>query len=360
MTTDPNPLAPLEPILQDPKVTEIMIDGYQTVYIEKGGKLIDVPTPFRDNDHLLETIRYIAMMVGRRVDESHPIVDLRLSDGSRVNVVIPPISMVGPAMTIRKFFKEPLTLEKMLQSGSVNEPIVEFLRACVTGLASIATCGGTGAGKTALLNFLANMIPDDERIIVCENASELRLRHKRLVVMETRPANLEGKGEVSMTDLVVNALKMRPERIIVGEVRGPEALHLLAAMNTGHDGAMFTLHANSPQDALTRLETMAGMANPAIPLLTLREQIASALNFLVQVERLRDGARKVVRVTEVEGLEGGVIRLADIFVYQQTGFENGVVQGRHAPTGKIPAFMKQLRERGVNLPMEMFVPKMGG
>ncbi len=359
MTIEPTPLAPLDPILQDPEVTEILIDGYQTVYIEKGGKLVDVPTPFRDNDHLMETITFIASQLGRRVDESHPIVDLRLSDGSRVNIVAPPISLVGPAMTIRKFYKRPLTLEEMLQSGSLNDDLVQFLKACVAGLASIAIVGGTGAGKTVWLNTLANMIGDDERIITCENAGELRLRHRRRVAMETRPPNLEGRGEVSMTDLVINALKMRPERIVVGEVRGGEALHLLAAMNTGHDGAMFTLHANSPQDALARLETMAASANPSIPLLALREQIASALNFLVQVERLRDGTRKVVRVTEVEGIEGGVIRLADIFVYQQTGFENGVVQGRHAPTGKIPAFLRSLRERGLHLPMEMFVPKMG-
>ncbi len=360
MSTDPNPLAPLEPILKDPAVTEIMIDGYKTVYIEKDGKLIDIePSPFRDEEQLLEMVRWIAETMGRRVDESHPMVDLRLSDGSRVNAVIPPIALNGTSVTIRKFYKEPLTLEKVLEFGSLDEALVKFLQACVEGLATIAVVGGTGAGKTVLLNFLANWIGKEERIITCENASELKLTHKRHVALESRPANLEGRGEVSMTDLVINALRMRPERIIVGEVRSVEALHLLAAMNTGHDGSMFTMHANNPQDALTRLETMAGSANPAIPLLALREQIASALNFIVVMERLRDGSRKVVRVTEVEGLEGGAIKLNDIFVYQQTGFENGRVVGKHIPTGKIPAFMKNLRERGVNLSMELFVPKLG-
>jgi pilus assembly protein CpaF len=360
MPTDPNPLAPLEPILKDPGVTEIMIDGYKTVYIEKGGQLIDiVPSPFRDEEQLMETINWIANSLGRRADESHPLVDLRLPDGSRVNVVVPPIALNGACMTIRKFYKEPITLEKLQSSGTFDEAIMKFLQACVEGRANLAVVGGTGAGKTVFLNFLANWIGADERIITCEDVGELRLPHRRHVALETRPANLEGRGEVTMTDLVINALKMRPERIIVGEVRWDEALHLLAAMNTGHDGSMFTMHATNPQDALTRLETMAGSANPSIPLLALREQIASALNFIVVMERLRDGTRKIVRVSEVEGLEGGVIKLADIFVYQQTGFENGVVQGKHVPTGKIPSFMKQLRERGVNLPMELFVPKMG-
>ena len=347
-------LGPLEPLLADPAVTEILVDGYNNIYVERGGKLEDVPGAFRDDDHLMEIIQRIAAMTGRRVDESHPMLDMRLSDGSRVNVVIPPISLDGPLMTIRKFTATLLTADDLMRFGVWNEAIVEFLRACVRGLINIVVSGGTGSGKTTLMNIIAGMIADDERIITVEAASELRLPQRRVVRLEARPPNLEGKGEVTVSDLVINALRMRPERIIAGEVRGEEALHLLAAMNTGHNGSMLTLHANSPRDALSRLEVMASSGNPSIPLLGVRETMVGAIDLIVHIERLRDGSRKIVKVTEVQGMQGDIITLADIFVFEQTSVESGKIVGRFVGTGQIPRFMSRFKDLGIPLSMDLF------
>jgi len=349
-------LGPLEPLLEDATVTEILVDGYNKIYVERRGKLEDAPASFRDDGHLMEIINRIVTPLGRRIDESHPIVDVRLPDGSRVNVVIPPIALTGPVMTIRKFTATLLTADDLLRLGACNEAIVEFLRACVQGRINIAISGGAGSGKTTLLNLIAGMIPDDERIIVVENVAELRLPQKRVVRLESRPLNLEGKGEVTIRDLVINALRMRPDRIIAGEVRWDEALHLFAAMNTGHDGSMFSLHASSPRDALARLEVMASSANPSIPLLGVREMIASAIGLIVHRERLQDGSRKVVKVTEVQGMQGDVITLSDLFVFQQTGVEDGKIAGRFVATGQIPKFLNRIRDAGIQLPMDLFAP----
>lgn len=349
-------LGPLEPILADPLVMEIMINGYQNIFVERNGQLEEVPSTFRNDDHVLDIIRRIATPLGRPVDESHPIVDLRLSDGSRVNAIIPPIALTGPCLTIRKFFRAPLTVEQLLAGGTLDSKILEFLRACVIGRANLIVGGGTGAGKTTLLNVMAQMIPEGERIITIEDASELRLAQKHVVVLESRPPNLEGRGAVTLRDLVINALKMRPERLIVGELRGAEALDYLQAINTGHDGSMSSMHANNPRDTLARFETLASAGNASIPLLTLREQMASGLNLIVHVERLADGSRKIMRVTEVQGLLGDSVQLTDLFVFQQTGLEGRVIAGRHIATGKIPSFLHQLRQAGITLPMEMFAP----
>jgi pilus assembly protein CpaF len=349
-------LGPLEAILMDPDVTEVMVNGFKNIFIERKGKLEEVPSQFRDDEHLLSIIHRIAEPLGRRIDESHPMVDMRLEDGSRVNVVIPPISLVGPCLTIRKFYREPLTLEQLLQFGSLDERLADFLRACVQGRLNLIVSGGSGAGKTILLNLLAGMIANDERIIVMEDASELRLKQKHVIVLESRPPNIEGRGEVSIRDLVINALRMRPERLIVGETRGPEALDFLQALNSGHDGSMTSMHANNPRDALIRYETMVGMGSASLPLLAVREQMASGFNLIVHVERLMDGSRKIVRVSEVQGLLGDVVQLTDLFVFQQTGTEQRRVVGRHVATGKIPSFLHRLREAGITLPMEMFAP----
>jgi len=349
-------LGPLETILEDPLVTEVMINGYQNIFIERDGQLEEVPSTFRDDDHLMDIILRIAKPLGRLPNESHPIVDMRLSDGSRVNVVVPPISLVGPCLTIRKFFRAPLTAEQLLGVGAWDEKLISFLRACVQGRLNILVSGGAGAGKTTLLNLLCGLIPNGERLIVIEDANELRLTQRNVVLLESRPPNLEGRGEVSLRDLVINALRMRPERLIVGELRGPEALDFLQTINTGHDGSMSSMHANNPRDALARLETLASAGNASIPLLTLREQMASGLNLIVHVERLMDGSRKVIRVTEVQGLLGDSVQLTDLFTFQQTGTEARQIVGQHIATGKIPSFLHQLREAGIVLPMEMFAP----
>jgi pilus assembly protein CpaF len=349
-------LGPLEPLLQDPLVMEIMVDGPNHIYVERKGKLEDAPARFRDEAHLMEIIRRIAEPLGRRVDESHPIVDLRLEDGSRVNVVIPPIALSGPTLTIRKFWKTTLTVEELIRFGGWTENIVTFLRAVVAGRANLVISGGSGSGKTTLANLMAQMIADGERIITVEMAAELDLPRKRVVRLEARPPNLEGKGEITVRDLVQNALRMRPDRVLLGEVRGAETLDFLQAMNTGHDGSMCTIHANNPRDALARFEVMASSGNPSIPLVGLREQMASAINFIVHIERLSDGSRKVMRVTEVQGMQGDVIQLADIFAFQQTGFEGGRVQGRFAATGQIPKFLSRLRDAGIQVPMDLFAP----
>lgn len=349
-------LGPLEPLLADKDVVEILIDGYDRIYVERRGQFEDVPAVFRDNDHLLEVIDHILASQGRHVDENVPMVDARLPDGSRVNVVLPPVALNGPSVTIRKFTATLVNTDDLLRLGAWDETLFKFLRACVYGRLNMVICGGTGSGKTTVLNAMASLIPGDERIITIEPAAELRLPQKRVVRLEARPPNLEGRGEITLSDLVINALRMRPDRLIAGEVRGAEALHLLSAMNTGHDGSMFTMHASGPRDALARLEVMAGSANPSIPLVGLREMMASALDLIIDIQRLSDGSRKIVKVCEVQGMQGDAINLADLFVFQQTGVDNGKVSGRFAATGQIPKFLSRIRDAGIDMPMDLFTP----
>lgn len=352
-------LGPLEPLLADEHISEIMVDGYRKIYVERFGKFEDVPSRFRNDEHLLEIINRIATPYGRKVDESNPMIDMRLRDASRVNVVIPPISLVGPVLIIRKFAQKyaSLSVEDLIRFGAWNEDIVEFLRACVRGRLNIAISGGTGSGKTTVLNLLANMIPNNERIIQVEEVDELSLSQKYVITLESRPPNLEGREEVTVRDLVKNALKMRPDRIITSEVRRDEALDLFDAMNTGHDGCMFTVHANTPHDALARLEVMATSANPSIPLLNVRQMMASALDLIVQQERLRDGSRKIVKISEVESMQGDTIVLSDIFEFRQTGMEAGKIKGYFTATGRIPKFLSRLGLAGIELPLSLFTPR---
>jgi pilus assembly protein CpaF len=302
----------------------------------------------------MRVIDRIVAPLGRRIDESSPYVDARLPDGSRVNAVIPPISLVGPTLTIRKFSKNPITVEQLIQFGSVSNEVVQFLKACVESRLNVLISGGTGSGKTTLLNVMSGFIPDDERIITIENAAELQLRQEHVVTLESRPPNIEGRGEITIRDLVINSLRMRPERIIVGECRGGETLDMLQAMNTGHDGSMTTAHANSPRDALSRVETMCLMAGMDLPVRAIREQVASAVDLIVQQERMRDGTRKVTIVSEVSGMEGDIITMTDIFSFEQTGMDAGKVVGRLRPTGLRPKFMDKIEESGINLPPSIF------
>jgi pilus assembly protein CpaF len=354
-----NMLAPLEPLLSDPDVVEVMVDGYNKVYVEKHGQLIDTPSLFRDDEHLMEVINHILEWVGQKVDESNPFCDARLSDGSRVNVVIPPISLVGPVLTIRKFMGRKLTIEDLIRFGAVSEDIIEFLRACVRARLNIVVAGGTGSGKTTFLNLVAGMIPPDERVITVENAGELQLPQelKRVVRMESRPPNLEGRGEVTVRDLVINALRMRPDRIVVGEVRSSETFDLLQAMNTGHDGTVFTIHANSPRDALARLEMQVTYADLSVPLLSIRQMMASAIDLITYQERMQDGSRKVLKVTEVTGMQGDIVELQDIFEFRQTGVEDGRIRGHFTATGRIPGFLNRIQTAGIELPLSLFTPK---
>lgn len=345
---------PLQSLLEDDTITEIMVNGPKNVYIERKGKVHRVPITFESNDHVMRIIDRIVAPLGRRIDESSPYVDARLPDGSRVNAVIPPISLVGPVLTIRKFSKNPITVDQMVQFGSITSEAVQFLKACVEARLNIIISGGTGSGKTTLLNVLSSFIPSDERIITIENAAELQLRQEHVVTLETRPPNIEGRGEITIRDLVVNALRMRPERIIVGECRGGETLDMLQAMNTGHDGSMTTAHANSPRDALARIETMCLMAGMDLPIRAIREQVASAVDVICQQERMRDGTRKVTTIAEVSGMEGDVITMTDIFVFEQTGTENGRIIGRLRPTGLRPKFMDKIEAAGIHLPPSIF------
>lgn len=347
-------LGPLQPLLEDDTISEIMVNGPKNVYIERKGKLHRVPVTFENNDHVMRIIDRIVAPLGRRIDESSPYVDARLQDGSRVNAVIPPISLVGPVLTIRKFSKNPITIEQLIQFGSVSAEAVQFMKACVEARLNILISGGTGSGKTTLLNVMSSFIPDDERILTIENAAELQLRQEHVVTLESRPPNIEGRGEVSIRDLVMNALRMRPERIIVGECRGGETLDMLQAMNTGHDGSMTTAHANTPRDALARVETMCLMAGMDLPVRAIREQVSSAVDLIVQQERMRDGTRKVTAITEVSGMEGDVITMTDIFVFESTGMENGKLIGRLRPTGLRPKFMEKIETAGINLPPSIF------
>ena len=345
---------PLQPLLEDDTITEIMVNGPKNVYIERKGKLHRVPVTFENNDHVMRVIDRIVAPLGRRIDESSPYVDARLPDGSRVNAVIPPISLVGPTLTIRKFSKNPITVDQLIQFGSISHEAVQFLKACVEARLNVLISGGTGSGKTTLLNIMSGFIPDDERIITIENAAELQLRQEHVVTLESRPPNIEGRGEITIRDLVINSLRMRPERIIVGECRGGETLDMLQAMNTGHDGSMTTAHANSPRDALSRVETMCLMAGMELPVRAIREQAASAIDVICQQERMRDGTRKVTSITEVSGMEGDVITMTDIFVFEQTGVESGKVMGRLRPTGLRPKFIDKIEASGINLPPSIF------
>jgi pilus assembly protein CpaF len=331
-----------------------MVNGPKNVYIERKGRLHRVPVTFENNDHVMRIIDRIVAPLGRRIDESSPYVDARLQDGSRVNAVIPPISLVGPTLTIRKFSKNPITIEQLIQFGSITAEAVQFLKACVEARLNILISGGTGSGKTTLLNVMSSFIPNDERILTIENAAELQLRQEHVVTLESRPPNIEGRGEITIRDLVINALRMRPERIIVGECRGGETLDMLQAMNTGHDGSMTTAHANTPRDALARVETMCLMAGMDLPVRAIREQVSSAIDLICQQERMRDGTRKVTTITEVSGMEGDVVTMTDIFVFEHTGMENGKIVGRLRPTGLRPKFMDKIETAGINLPPSIF------
>jgi len=345
---------PLQPLLEDDSVTEIMVNGAKNIYIERKGKLHRVPVTFESNDHVMRIIDRIVAPLGRRIDESSPYVDARLPDGSRVNAIIPPISLVGPTLTIRKFAKTPITVEQLLEFGTITAEALQFIKACVQARINIVISGGTGSGKTTLLNILSSFIPGDERIITIENAAELQLRQEHVVTLESRPPNIEGRGEISIRQLVINSLRMRPDRIIVGEIRDEAALDMLQAMNTGHDGSLTTLHSNSPRDTLARLETMTLMAGMELPVRAIREQVASAIDLIIHQERMRDGTRKVVNVTEVSGMEGDVITTTDIFVFEQTGIESGQVIGTLRPTGLRPNFMEKIEAVGIHLPPTIF------
>ena len=346
---------PIEPLLDDESVSEIMINGPHHVYIEKQGRLYKTDIRFRDNDHVMRLIDRIISPLGRRCDEQSPYVDARLPDGSRVNAVIPPISLTGPVVTIRKFSKKPLQPEDLVRYGTVTAPMLEFLRACVHVRLNIVISGGTGSGKTTLLNVLSGFIPEDERIVTIEDAAELRLQQDHIVPLESRPANIEGTGRISIRDLVANALRMRPDRIVVGECRGGEALDMLQAMNTGHDGSLTTLHSNSPRDTLARLETMSLMAGMDLPLSAIRAQVASALHLVIHQERMRDGTRKITHITEVLRMQGEVITTQDLFLYEQVGVDNdGRVVGRLRPTGLRPSFMDAFEVAGIHLPPTIF------
>ena len=347
-------LGPLQTLLEDDTITEIMVNGPKNIYIERKGKLHRVPITFESNDHVMRIIDRIVAPLGRRIDESSPYVDARLQDGSRVNAVIPPISLVGPVLTIRKFSKNPISIDQLIQFGSISTEAVQFLKACVEARLNIIISGGTGSGKTTLLNVLSGFIPNDERILTIENAAELQLRQEHVVTLESRPPNIEGRGEITIRDLVINALRMRPERIIVGECRGGETLDMLQAMNTGHDGSMTTAHANTPRDAISRIETMCLMAGMDLPVRAIREQIAGAVDVICQQERMRDGTRKVTSITEVSGMEGDVITMTDIFTFEPTGTEEGRIIGRIRPTGLRPKFMDKIEAAGIHLPPSIF------
>ncbi len=349
-------LGPLEPFVRDPEVTEIMVNNWDTIYVERGGKLYWTGTKFHDEQQLRRTIDKIVGKVGRRVDEASPYVDARLPDGSRVNAVIPPLSIDGPALTIRKFAADPYQADDLIEFGTMTSPVAQFLEACVRGRINVLVAGGTGAGKTTTLNVISSFIPDDERILTIEDAAELKLQQPHVIRLESRPPNIEGKGQITIRDLVRNSLRMRPDRIVVGEVRGAEALDMLQAMNTGHDGSVSTIHCNSPRDALSRLETITMMAGMELSNRAIREQIASAIQLIVYQQRLKDGTRRFTHVTEVAGMEGEVITLQDIFLFDfSAGIDDeGRFRGRLKSTGLRPKFLDKLAERGVYVEPELF------
>ena len=347
---------PIQELIDNPSYSEIMVNGPNQVYVEYKGKLTLTDIKFRDDAHLMNIIDRIVSLVGRHVDEASPMCDARLKDGSRVNVIIPPISLVGPVLTIRKFGKDPITAQQLLEWGSMTPKMLNFLEACVKGKLNIIVSGGTGSGKTTLLNVLSSYIPADERIVTIEDAAEVQLKQEHVVTLEARPANLEGRGQVSIRDLVRNALRMRPDRIIVGECRGGETLDMLQAMNTGHDGSLTTAHANSPRDTVSRVETMVMMSGMELPVRAIREQVASAIDMIVQQSRLRDGTRKITQITEVVGMEGDVISTQDLFVFETDGKldTNGKFQGKFVATGIHPNCLQKIRENGVVVKNDWF------
>ena len=347
-------LGPLEPLLQDETLTEIMVNGAESIYIEREGKISKTSYNFESDEHVMRIIDRIVAPLGRRVDESQPYVDARLPDGSRVNVIIPPLSIQGPIITIRLFSKVPYSMEDLIGFGTLTPEIAEFLEISVKSRLNVVISGGTGSGKTTTLNVLSAYVPNDERIITIENAAELQLQQEHVISLESRLPNIEGKGEVTIRDLVINSLRMRPDRIVVGEVRGGEALDMLQAMNTGHDGSLTTCHSNSPRDTLARLETMVLMAGTDLPHRAIREQVSSALHLIVHQERLRDGSRKLVSITEVQGMEGNVIVLQDLFSFEQTGFDDGRIVGQLRPTGVRPKFTELIDGAGYHLDAELF------
>jgi pilus assembly protein CpaF len=348
-------LGPLEPLMRDPTITDIMINGPKTAYVERRGRLEKVNVQFNDNRHLVQIIQRIAGRIGRRVDETSPMVDARLADGSRVNAVIPPLALDGALLSIRRFGARPLLARDLMTNRAMTPEMMRFLEGCIKARINIIISGGTGSGKTTLLNALSSYIPDDERVATIEDAAELRLQQPHVVRMETRPANIEGEGEVTTRDLVRNALRMRPDRIIIGECRGPEALDMLQAMNTGHDGSMTTIHANDTRDAISRLEMMVGMAGFDLPIWIIRRQISSAVQIIVQVARLTGGLRRLIKISEVTGMEGEIMSMHDLFGFKQTGVdENRVAQGYFFASGIRPQCLERLEISGNRLPMEMF------
>jgi pilus assembly protein CpaF len=348
-------LGPLEPLLKDHSISDILVNRFDRVYIERAGKLEMTGLSFKDNSHLMQIIERIVSRVGRRVDESSPMVDARLADGSRVNAIIPPLAIDGPCLSIRRFGREPLTARQMIENQTLTEPMLELLSAMVKGRLNILVSGGTGAGKTTLLNVLSGYIPNTDRIVTIEDAAELQLKQEHVVRLETRPPNIEGKGAVRQRQLVINSLRMRPDRIVVGEVRGEEAFDMLQAMNTGHEGSLTTVHANSPRDALARVENMVSMANLNIPERAVRHQLASALHAVVQIARMADGTRKVITISEVVGMEAELITMQDIFQFERTGIdENGKVRGSFKATGIRPKFAERLAVSGARLRAALF------
>ena len=352
-------LGPLEPLLKDPTISDILVNRFDRVYVERSGKLEITGLSFKDNQHLMQIIDRIVSRIGRRVDESSPMVDARLQDGSRVNAIIPPLALDGACLSIRRFGRDPLTARNMIENQTLTEPMLELLSAVVKGRLNVIISGGTGAGKTTVLNVLSGYIPTSERIVTIEDAAELQLKQEHVVRLETRPPNIEGKGSVRMRQLVINSLRMRPDRIVVGEVRGEEAFDMLQAMNTGHEGSLTTVHANSPRDALARIENMVSMANLNIPERAIRHQIANAVHAVVQVARLSDGSRKIITVSEVTGMEGDMIALRDIFVFDRSGIdENGKVRGVFHSTGHPPHFADRLATAGCRLSPALFESRM--
>lgn len=349
-------LGPIEVLLKDPTVTEVMVNGPKKIFVERMGRLQLTDIQFHDDSHVMNIIERILSPIGRHIDESVPLVDARLEDGSRVNIIIPPLSLVGPCITIRKFATKALSVDNLITFGTLDRKMADFIKACIQARINILVSGGTGSGKTTTLNVLSSFIPENERIVTIEDAAELKLQQEHVVTLESRPANIEGNGEITIRDLVKNALRMRPDRIIVGEVRGGEALDMLQAMNTGHDGSLTTAHANNPRDALSRLETMVLMAGFEMPIRAIREQVSSAIELILQQSRLKDGSRKITYITEVQHMEGDVITTQDLFRFEQTGMdENGKLTGRFVSTGMQPGFMDKFQVNGVSLPDDFFM-----
>ncbi|MCD8508806.1 MAG: CpaF family protein [Bacillus sp. (in: Bacteria)] len=347
---------PINPLLLDEDVSEVMVNGPNQVYAERKGKLVLTDVTFRDNDHVLQVIEKIVAPIGRRIDESSPMVDARLPDGSRVNAIIPPLALNGPTVTIRKFSKDPFGIQDLVNFGTLTQEMATFLDACVKARLNMFVSGGTGSGKTTTLNVLSNFIPDDERIVTIEDAAEIQLAQDHVISLESRPPNIEGKGAISIRDLVKNSLRMRPDRVVIGEVRSGEALDMLQAMNTGHDGSLATGHSNSPRDMIARLETMVLMAGVELPVKAIREQISGALDVIIQQSRLKDGSRKIVKITEVQGMEGDIIVLQDIFTFEQYGRDdNGKIIGKLVPTGVRPKFYERLEASGITIPPNVFI-----